>query len=170
MLPFVDLLLWINLITILLYIPVLCYLDVRYREVNPILWAPMVCICGFITALFYFDGTYPWYSLVVSLVMCLIFHLVFRSGYIEGADYLFLCGISLFWVMTPVNGYAHGLMQLLFYPYLIAAMTATALIIFAYNLIKGSRLGIIAMMSYYPGGVPFMLPISAAFIMSVVMG
>lgn len=166
----IDTLLWINLVVILIYIPVLCYLDVRYREVNPILWAPMLLICGGITAYLYLTGFYPWYSLVISLVMCLIFHLVFRSGYIEGADYLFLCGISMFWVMTPVGGYAHGLMQLLFYPYLIAAMAITALLVFAYNLLKGSRLDIVTMMSYYPGGVPFMLPISAAFVMSVVMG
>ena len=165
--------LWVVMAVFLLYIPVLCYLDLRYREVEPRYWWPLLIVCIPITGSMYLSDQYPWFSLLISIVMCGIFYAVFRFGYLEGADFLFLCFISAFWVVNP-NPWPHGLMQVIFYIYLIVAMLITAGYIMVYNINRGylvrSIPDMVRLFSDYPNGFPFMLPISLAFVLSVVLG
>jgi len=164
-----TILLWINLIVFLAYIPLVCYLDIRYREIHPGLWLPMVCICSPIFISMLLMGFYPWYSTLFSIVMIVIFKAAMHYKYIAGADFLFLSLISLFWVVTPV-GWVHGLMQIQFYIYLIFTSLITAVCLLGINYYKGHRLDVITMMGDYRRGIPYMVPISAAFLMSVAMG
>lgn len=169
MMPLIDTLLWINLIAFLSYIPIVCYLDVKYREVDPRMWIPMLAICIPIAVFMYLTNYwYPWYSFVISLVMCLIFYVAMYKEYIEGADFLFLIFISLFWVMSPLYG-AHGLMQIPFYIYFAFTSAVTAIYILGYNILDGQEWGVVKMMSDYPRGFPYMLTISSAFLLSVIL-
>ena len=170
MIALIDFLLWVNLIVFLVYCVAVSYLDVKYREVDPTAWVGLVLINGSINTYMYLtDYWYPWYSLLLSGIMVVIFYVAFRYRVIEGADYLFLCFISMFWIMTPIGG-AHGLMQPIFYIYLMFTLFMTAIAVMGYNVIHGNRFGIVEMMSKYPRGVPMMVPISVAFVLSVVMG
>ena len=162
-------LLWINLVAFLLYIPVICYLDIRYREVNPLHWIPLVLVASPILIYALVSELIPWYSPVISGVMILIFYLAMHLGYLEGADYLFLCLISIFWVVNPTP-YPHGLMQIVFYIYFLFVSAMTAVVVLIYNIIKGNNWGPVDMMSRYPRGVPYLVPISIAFLMSVMYG
>lgn len=162
-------LLWINLVAFLCYIPVVCYLDIKYREVDPRYWIPLVVVCLPILLYTIMWELVPWYSLVISGVMILIFHSAMRLRCLEGADFLFLSLISLFWVVTPV-GWVHGLMQIQFYIFFAFASAITAIYILMYNIMNGNDWDILKMMSEYPCGFPYMITISIAFLMSVVLG
>jgi hypothetical protein len=92
-----------------------------------------------------------------------------QCGYLEGADFLFLCLISAFWVVNPYP-HPHGLMQIIFYIYLAFVSAMTAIVVLGYNILNGNEWELIDMMSHYPRGVPYIIPISVAFLMSVVFG
>lgn len=164
-----DILLWINFLVLLAYVPVVCYLDIKYREVHPYLWIPMVIVCTPIISYMLASGYYPWYTLMISFVMIVVFKAAMMKHYIEGADFLYLSLISLYWVVTPV-GWVHGLMQVQFYIYLLFVSFITATVILAYNYLSDNRWDIAMMMSEYKNGIPYMVPISAAFLLSVVFG
>jgi hypothetical protein len=91
-----------------------------------------------------------------------------RLDLLNGADFLFLVFIALFWIVNP-NPFPHGI-QVQFYIYLIVAMLVTAGAVFLINYLKGERKGWIEMMQDYPRGVPYMLTISFAFVMSYLWG
>jgi len=154
---------------IAVYIPCVIYMDIMYREFYPEQWVYLWFAGGSITTYLYLTGVYPWYSFVISMVMCIIFYFVMQLGFLEGADLLFLCTISLVWVVNPYP-YPHGLMQIPFYIYFAFTTILSMMYVFFYNLYKGNRWDITSMMSQYPRGFPYMITISAAFILSLVFG
>lgn len=167
----IEFLIWIPVLSILDYIPLVCWLDTKCREVQPVYWAPLVAINmpGFVVL--YLTGTYPWYSLAISLVMCFIFWAM-AARLIGGTDYIFMCLISLFFVVSPLPyppGH-NGLMQPMFYCTLILCMMVTCMAVFAYNWIAGNRWTFWKMIQDYPRGIPFILPISAAFLLALAWG
>lgn len=164
----INILLLIPLVSILLYIIPLCYLDIRYREVEHWYWLPLVLVNVPVMVYLYVSEWYPWYAFVISVVTCGIFLAVMRLGLLNGADFLFLVFISLFWIVNP-NPWPHGI-QAQFYVYLIVAMLVTAGAVLTVNYLKGERKGLVAMMQDYPRGIPYMLTISLAFVMSWVWG
>ena len=161
-------LLWIILAMFLAYIPVLCYLDLKYREVNHWIWTPMFLIGTCITVYMYIQGYYLLDTLVGTLLSILIFYVLMETDYIQGADFLFLSFITAFWIINPypIN---HGMMQLIFFIDLLTIMILTSLVVLIYNIVKGNRWGLIKMMNTYPRGLPYMIPISVAFLMSLVV-
>jgi len=164
----INILLLVPLVSILLYIIPMCYLDAKYREVNHWYWLPIILVNVPVTAYLYVEGWYPWYAFVISLIICGIFLVVMRLGLLNGADFLFLAFVALFWIVNP-HPFPHGI-QAQFYIYLIVSMLVTAGMILAINYMKGERKGLVAMMQDYPGGVPYMLTISLAFILSWRLG
>jgi len=164
----VNILLLVPLVSILLYIIPMCYLDIKYREVNHWYWTPLVLVNVPVAAYLYVEGWYPPYAFAISLVTCGIFFTVLKLGLLNGADFLFLIFIALFWIVNP-NPWPHGI-QAQFYIYLIVAMLVTAGVVLAINYMKGERKGLVAMMQDYPRGVPYMLPISFGFLLSLVIG
>ena len=165
---FIDILLLIPLVSILLYIPILCYLDIRYREIEHWYWLPLVLVNVPVVVYLYVEGWYPWYAFVISLITCGIFLVVMKLGLLNGADFLFLLFISLFWIVNP-NPWPHGI-QFQFYVYLMVAMLVSAGGVLVLNYLRGERKGWIPMMQDYPRGVPYMLTISLAFILSYLLG
>jgi len=168
-----DLILRIIVALFLLYIPFLCYLDLRYREIPYGVWFAMALVGVPLTAWMYITEQYPIISLLVSIVAVATFYFMMFHDLLQGADFMFLFFISMFWVINPYP-VPHGLMQITFYIYLLVVMLLTAPVLLLYNYRKGHRWGglngVVDMMSVYPGGLPFIIPISIAFILSLVMG
>ena len=171
MMSFADVVLWINLIIFLAYVPIVCYHDIKYREFHPLYWLPLV-FWGCITSYVMYFTEYGWYpkeTIIASLLLCFIFWVMLKFKVIEGADYLYLCIIALFWVVNPYPT-NHGIMQFVFYTYLMFTLFVTAAVVLLYNVIKGHRWGIVDMMSKFPCGVPMFVPIAIAFVLSALFG
>jgi Flp pilus assembly protein protease CpaA len=164
----INILLLIPLVSILLYCIPVCYLDVRYREVNNWYWLPLVLVNLPGTAYLYVEGWYPWYCLIISLITVGIFAAMVQIDLLNGADFIFLSFIALFWIINP-HPFPHGI-QVQFYVYLLVSMILTSGCILLLNYVRGERKGWVAMMQDYPRGVPYMLTISLAFILSYLWG
>jgi Flp pilus assembly protein protease CpaA len=162
-------LLEIIVLVFLCYIPVLCYLDIRYRQIDHKIWILLFLIGTPITAYLYTSQMYPVISLIISLIMAAIFYFAYLHNYLQGADFMYLFWITMFWVVNPFP-VPHGLMQIIFYLYLMIVMILTAPVILVYNYLKGHRWGLVDMMSSFQGGIPFIIPISVAFVLSVMFG
>jgi hypothetical protein len=164
-----DILIWIPFISLLIYLPSACYADLKWREIPHLWWLPLWIVNTPVMLYLYGTGFYPFYALPISLVMAGIFWMMHRLDFIQGADTIWLWSISLFFVVNPL-GWPHGPEQFIFYIYLMAMMILTAPALFFLNLRRGHMGSLRVMMSEWPGGVPLILPISAALILAVVFG
>jgi hypothetical protein len=167
--PLESILLQIPTISLLLYVPVVCYSDLKWREIPHLWWLPLWAVNVPVMVWLYSIGLYPIYALPISLIMAAIFWAMHRFDYIQGADTLWLWAISLFFVLNPVP-FLHGPEQFIFYLYLMAMMILTAPVLFFMNLARGFRGSLKEMMGEWPLGVPLALPISAALLLTVVLG
>ena len=164
----INTLLLIPVVTIMAYIVPVCLLDIWYREVENWYWVPLIVVNVPVAAYLYVSGWYPWYCLLISLVIVGIFAALVELHLLNGADFIFLACIALFWIVNP-NPFPHGI-QLQFYFYLLTAMALAGLGAFILNLLADRKGTWIEMVSTIPGGIPFMLPISLAFVMSYLWG
>jgi hypothetical protein len=169
MTPLDTILLQIPVISLLIYVPVVCYADLKWREIPHLWWLPLWAVNVPVMVWLYSIGLYPIYALPISLIMAAIFWTMHQFDYIQGADLIWLWAISLFFVLNPVP-FLHGPEQLIFYLYLMAMMILTAPVLFFLNLARGSHGTLKEMMSEWPRGVPLVLPISAALLLTVVLG
>jgi hypothetical protein len=165
----INTLLLIPLCSIMAYLVPLCVFDIYYREVNHWYWLPLVFVNVPVMAYLYFTGWYPWYCFLISIIVIGVFSAMVKVGLLNGADFLFLLFISLFWIVNP-HPLPHGV-QIQFYFYLLVAMLITAGILPIANYLRGVKSdSILELMSTYPRGVPFMLPVSFAFCLSYLVG
>jgi Flp pilus assembly protein protease CpaA len=151
------------------YIVPLCILDIELREVNHWYWTPLVLVNLPVMIYMYYTGSYPWWCFLISLIIIGIFAAMTKLGLLNGADFMFLLFISLFWIVNP-NPWPHGI-QVQFYFYLLVAMLLTAAVLPFANYLRGVKSdNILELMSTYPRGVPFILPISLGFVLSYAVG
>lgn len=92
-----------------------------------------------------------------------IYFVAMKLHLFEGADFMFLLWISLFFVVNPLS--EHVLMPLVMFEMLVACLVSFGIVTIAvkwhnFDAITGEMLR----------GFPMMLPISAAYIFTVVLG
>jgi len=178
-------LLWIPAIVLLAYAPILCWLDIRYRDIfSHLIWVPAIVINGIFTVAFFLSGIYQWWTLALSLVGVIFWFVVMRIGIINGADFVYLALINLFVVFNPINGH---LMYLAFMICLAIWTGISMWWIFTQNLKKEvfsnraqncrtpqelhmSLIRTFQKGFYVENGFPMMVPISLAFITTVIIG
>jgi hypothetical protein len=151
---------WFPLVSLLLYVPVVCYLDLKVREVEHYYWYPLVLMNVPTVIMLLLDGNGLLY--IPGLVATVIWFVAMRFHLFGGADFLYLTWISLFFIYNPISH--HWLMVLPFTIYLVACLTISAMWIVIFNLFRGK--GFILTFEH---GVPMMFPISAALILTVVL-
>ena len=161
-----DIAILIPIISILAVIPFVCYSDIKNREVSDTFWVSLLVVNAPGAIYLYAFDYYPPFTLLTSAAMSALFYLTVRKGLLQQADGIFLTIISIFYIINPWP-VPHGSVQLAFLVNLITMMFMTAIIVYGYNVLKGNRYDLVKMASEYPGGVPFMLPISAAFLLTV---
>jgi len=153
---------WAYTILMLLYIPVLCYMDWKNREVPHDTWKLLIAfgcmslIAGLLT------GFYEWWMFVLAIVPIGLYFIAMKSNCIEGADWIFISLISLFFLYNPVTGLWFPILS--FTIFLVAMLAITAFIVLEYNLLVHKTISF-----KLEGGVPLMFPISAALILTVVL-
>jgi hypothetical protein len=154
------LLLSVPVVSLLAYVPLVCLLDLEYREVEHWYWIPLVLVNIPTMVMMMSDSNYLLY--LPSLVAIFVWFTAMRFHYFEGADFLYLTWISLFYIYNPRSG--HWLMVLPFTIFLAACLIVTAGWILAYNLFTGKGLTL-----KFDKEIPMMFPISAALLLTVLL-
>lgn len=151
---------WIPINSLLLYIPLVCLLDLKYREIEHWYWLPLVLVNIPVVVMLLQDGNYMLF--IPSLVAIFVWFTAMRFHFVEGADFLYLTWISLFFIYNPLSG--HWLMVLPFTIFLLSCLLITAGWILIYNLVTRGELTL-----RFNKEIPMMFPISAALILTVVL-
>jgi hypothetical protein len=158
----IDILQWIPVLTLLIYVPIVCYLDIKYREVEPIYWVGLVAVNFPVMAILYLTQIYVWWMIILSAVSVAIYYALMLMHYIEGADFYYVAFILTFFVYNPISG--HWLMALPFSIFLAACSGIAGIWILTYNLVKHQKVSF-----DIEGHVPMMVVISAALILTVML-
>lgn len=151
--------LWIPLVSLLIYIPIVCYLDLKYREIEHDYWGPLIVMNVPTAIMLLWDGNGLLY--IPGLVATAVWFVAMRFHSFEGADFIYLSLISLFFIYNPLS--KHWLMVLPFTIFLVACLVISAGFVLMYNMITNRGL------SLQFDKLPMMLPICAAFILTVVL-
>jgi hypothetical protein len=157
-----DFALAIPAITLLMYVPLVCVMDWKHRRVDHDWWTGLVLINGPLYISLCTTGTYFIEAQVISFVAAAMAFAAMKFHYIEGADFMFILFIVWFLQYNPISG--HWFMALPFFWFLVATLVITAYIIALRNLVNGNGLSF-----DYPRGIPLMLPISAALILTILL-
>lgn len=155
-----NLLPWISIISLLVYIPVLCYLDWKHRDIGTHkIWLPLLAVNIPIVSAGYLTGFYPLTMLMLTATFSLAWILLLHK---RGADAVWLSCITMIAVVNPLS-------NSLFIPaFLIYFVGYTAVTFWAVRLDNW--------VSWHKNsfemenGIPFLIPISAAFVTALVMG
>jgi len=157
-----DIRAWALILALLIYIPIVCYKDWKYREIKHDVWIALGGVCSPILLSLFITGEYQLWMLIISLVSIIIYFMSMKLHVIEGADFMYLMFISLFFIYNPISG--HWFMALPFNIFLIATTFITGFIVMWSNLITGKGLSF-----EFKDGIPMMFPISAALILTAVL-
>jgi hypothetical protein len=158
----IDGLLWIPVITLLCYTPIVCYLDWKNREVEPYWWTELIAANTPLLVIFYLSQIYSWWMFVISIVAVAIYYVLMLMHYIEGADFMYIMFIMLFFVYNPIS--SHWLMALPFSIFFAACTGIAGVWVLTYNLVKGNGVSFDV-----PRHVPMMVVVSAALILTVML-
>ena len=163
--PYFDLVKWIGFLSILIYIPCVCYWDLRWRRVPLNVWIPILLVN--VPALFYlYTGGLQWGYLIISILLTLIFLAIGFTGIIGGADMIFLLIIGWIAPLDPFDG-DQAYFQAKLMVWVLCCLALTALCIFCYNVAKGHKYDSIDMFERVPRNVPMMIPIAAAYLLAL---
>ena len=161
----IDALLWIPMLSLLAYIPLVCWLDYKYREIDHYWWFSLALINIPLSGFLYFTGIYDWYLLIPSVIASVIFFIAMRFHYIEGADFMYSLWIFLFFVYNPIS--QHILMPVSFIIYFIACIVITGMGRALWNFIHGK--GLPPLLPTREDRFPMMFPLSFALILTAVL-
>lgn len=145
---------WIPLLTLLAYLPFICYLDWKLQWIEHEYWLPLVLVNVPIITYAYATGMYPLELLGLSLAFVILWFALMKLNWYNGADFVFLMMITLFFVFNPISG--RVLMPLVLAEMLICATVISGIVVLAARK-KIERF-------------PYILTISVAFLLTVVLG
>lgn len=160
---------YIGVISTLIYLIPLCYYDIKYRRIPKYSFIPLIIVN--IPALFilYTNGLPLGYIALAGLLTAFFIFLFNRNCY-RGADARFLILISWFCLLNPLNpADSSNIFQIIFVIMLAAASVFWMIYVYFYNRSKGNKgMSLWQKFNNYPRGSPWMIPISIAFILTVI--
>lgn len=154
-----SLLPWISIISLLAYVPILCYLDYKHRDIGTHkIWLPLLAINIPVVSAGYLIGVYSPIMLALTVAFSITWFLLLKH---RGADCVWLICITIFAVINPRTGmnFIQGFLM-----YLIIFTAAT---FWGIRLDNRFRRNIESF--NMENGIPFLIPISLAFVAAVVM-
>jgi hypothetical protein len=172
-----NILTWMPIVVLLTYAPILCWLDIRYRDIfSHAIWLPAIIINGIFFVAAFNTGVYAWWTVALSLVGVVFWYAAMLFGIINGADFVYLALINVFAIYNPISGY---LMYLPLMVFLFIWMGLSIWYIFAKNIRDGLVNGmtpkdalIRALLrgTTVDRGFPMMVPISLALLCALLFG
>lgn len=170
-----------GMISLSIIMPYFCYLDIRYRKIPFEYFCFLIGINLLPMVIVYLTGWVSLWHLGTSLAISILIYaayLYFRAGVFSGADRNLLIAIIMFLFYNPFSQittpvYADWIAwcyQLKFIVYFFMVMCILPGVVLVYNLLKGNRYPIWGMLTEYPRGIPMVLPIAAAYYITVIWG
>ena len=168
----------ITAVLILIYIPFVCFSDIRYRSFDFRLWLPLI-LCGVAYLAEYLIESPArniyFLGLTIVLIGVLFAISIFKGMY--GADVIFASLIMLFVQYNPFI-FPRVFFALDFFWMLLLLTCCLPIPIFIYNKWKGMDwddinkeygYGIIKMFTHIDGGFPFLVIISLAYVLTLLI-
>ena len=156
-------------VSVIFFLPLVCLLDSHYREVPNIIWEILIAVNIPALVILYTNGL-PYSYLVLSVGLVGLYCLLWGIKSIGGADAKFLSVIA---IVTPITPFSYTPFQLIFYFWLIMVFCSLPVVIYAYNrwiaydTLHPDYGTMKYMFTHYPGGIPYMIPISLAFLLAI---
>ncbi|MCK9591367.1 MAG: hypothetical protein M0Q91_05090 [Methanoregula sp.] len=157
----------VTALSFLVYCPIICYLDWKYRDIfSHKLWLPLIAFNIPLLLAGYATGTYPpTLALISGIGIILWIVLIGISlgwlGKRPNEDFVWLCLISIFMVVNPFNGQPFMSM----FSFFLVGMTAAAYwAVFVDNVVRKHVLSL-----RMENGIPYLIPISCALILALVV-
>lgn len=155
-------------IMIMMYIPFVCYSDLKSRTVPLKWWLPLI-IVG--TPFLYFHMLQSfarnWYWFGISLMFCAVLLCMALLHIIGGADFIFASLITLFMQANPFK-YPRIFFAVDFILFMFLLFAFVPIVVWVYNRVKDNKYGNLDMFRKINGHFPMMLVISAAFFIELI--
>jgi hypothetical protein len=153
---------WIPVLSLLIYAPIVSYLDWKYRDIKShLIWLPLLVVNLPILVYGFLTNLYPTNILPVLALAILFWFILFGVNMRKGADFGWISIITLFGVINPIYG---NLMFEPFIYFLIIFTAATFWGIWLDNKLRTKLPGFTT-----KNGIPYLVVISLALIASVVI-
>lgn len=149
-----DWLYWVPVLIFAVIIPYVWYLDIKYREIHHQTWILPVVILTSVTVWLYLFEIYPADALLIPIPFILMYFIAMKLHLFEGADFMFLSILSLFFVVNPLSG--HLFMPLVLFEMLLCILVVCNFVLFVFGK-KAEQF-------------PMIPIISGAFFMAVIFG
>jgi Flp pilus assembly protein protease CpaA len=160
----IDIAYYAGFITILLAIPLVCILDIKYREVPNWLWFALTLPNIPFLYVMYSEGL-PLTYLAISLGLLGVYLALWNLNWIGGADAKFLSVIA---IIVPLTPFSYEPFAITFYICLVALLVCVPFAICIRNSIMCKKaITMKERWTYWKGGIPYMIPISIAFLVAV---
>ena len=156
-----SLLLWIPIISLLIYTPIVCYLDCKHRDIGTHkIWLPLLAVNMPVLFAGYLIGTYPIVMLMITAISATAWILLLHH---RGGDAVWLACITLFVVVNPLS--PESIFFETFLMYLIIFTAATFWYVWLDNRMRTKLPGLTT-----KNGIPFLITISCALIAAIFLG
>ena len=172
-----ELIEYIPVLLILLYIPFVCWSDYKTRTFESLYFLPLLGI-GALTTYNYLMQSPPrnYYLMGLTVVLCLILLAISLLGGIGGADWLFVLFIMIFVQYNPFI-FPRVFFALDFFWTLLLTAVYLPVLAFIYNYSNGNHkdynisppYSTVQMFTRFPGGFPYMFLISFAFVATLIL-
>lgn len=157
----INSLLWVPIVTLLVYTPLLCYLDIKYREVEHYWWLGFLLVNIPVYLVLLHFSVYEWWMGLFSFIGVVLYFIMMKLHYIEGADFVFITMITIFLLYNPVTD--RWFITIPFTIFLFGCLGVCGIWVLVRNIVKGNGISF-----DLEKGFPMMIPISAALVLTVI--
>ena len=160
---------YIPALLILLYIPFVCISDWKTRTFNFLYFIPLIIINIPLLYIYLSESPMRNYLLMgLTILICLLVLALALYGAIGGGDFWL---ITLIMITVPYNPFItiRKYFPLDFFYTLMITACYIPVVIYFYHVKRKDKLPLKEMLTSFPGQFPYMLPISFAFIATLVM-
>lgn len=161
---------YIGVISTLIYLFPLCYWDIKYRKIPKWTFVPLILVNIPSIIILYMNGL-PLAYIALSGLLTGFFIFLFMKNCYRGADARFLILISWFCILNPINpADSSNIFQIIFVIMLAFTAIMWMICVYFYNR-RNKVMGLSLWQKFnnFPRGSPWMLPIAAAFILTVMI-
>ena len=165
---------YVGILSTLLYIPFLCYFDIKHRSIPRFALWPLVLVNLVALYILYSNGLPPMYLLLAGF-LTVLYAVLWKFKAFKGADARFLIIMAWACPLNPLN--ANDTFFQIQYPIFLAGVSVLWMIYVYFVGRKASidpvsfkKKSLWKKFNDYPRGSPWMIPISVAFILTVILG